>query len=300
MPEASSLHCRVQIGEAEIEKERQGTRRLGKGLLEFLREPWRTILRHRSLMISLVRRDILGRYRGSLGGALWTVAHPLLLMGVYFFVFGVVLGARFKAGQGPGEYIAYFFCGMLPWLAFSEAVGRAASVIWDHSGFVKRIIFPLEILPANLTLAGLVTEAFGLAILLSALLAWGAGLPWTAAYFPLILIPQILFTAGLCWLLAALGVFLRDAGQITGFLLTIWFFLTPICYSESALPQRWLWLLEKNPFYTIVRSYRAVLLENAAPAVEPLVVLWAVSLVIFWLGYAWFAKMKKSFADFIA
>ena len=299
MSGTSSTHYRVRFGHAEVESDGGRDRRLVQGFFRFLWYPWRTILRHRSLIVSMVRRDVLGRYRGSMAGGLWTLIHPLLLMMVYFFVFGVVLRVRFKAGQGPADYVFYFFCGMLPWLAFSEALGRAAQVVWDHSGFVRRVIFPLEILPANLTLAGLVTEAFGLAILLTAWLAWGGGIPWTAVYFPLILLPQILLTAGLCWFLAAVGVFLRDTGPIMGFLLTVWFFLTPICYSETALPQRWLWLLEKNPMYTIVGSYRAVLLENSAPAAGPLVILWIVSLATFWLGYAWFYKTKKSFADLI-
>ncbi|MBI3894569.1 MAG: ABC transporter permease [Acidobacteria bacterium] len=290
----SSTDYRVQLGTAEVES-KGCTRHLIQSFFGFLWHPFHTILRYRSLIVSMAQRDILGRYRGSMGGGWWTLIHPLLLMMVYFFVFGIVMGVRFKPGQSAGDYVLYFFCGMLPWMAFSEAVGRSPNVVWDHSGFVKRVIFPLEILPANLTLASLVTETFGLAILL----VWAGGTPWMAIYFPLILLPQILLTAGLCWFLAALGVFLRDTGQIMGFLLTAWFFLTPICYAEAALPQRWLWLLEKNPMYTIVVSYRAIFLENSLPANEPLVILWIVSLAVFWLGYAWFHKTKKSFADFI-
>jgi lipopolysaccharide transport system permease protein len=125
---------------------------------------------------------------------------------------------------------------MLPWLAFSEAIGRSPNVILENSNFVKRVVFPLEILPLNLTLTGLVTEAFALLIFLGALIGTGRGLGWTALCLPLILVPQILLTAGLCWFLAALGVFLRDIGQVMGFVLTVWFFTTPICYPASSLP----------------------------------------------------------------
>ncbi|MBI4458695.1 MAG: ABC transporter permease, partial [Acidobacteria bacterium] len=239
MSDTSSTQVRVRFGHAEVKSEGWHARppalqlrRARRLVFQFLWHPLRAVLRYRSLIASMARRDVLGRYRGSLAGGWWTLIHPLLLMLVYFFVFGVVLGVRFKAGQGAGDYVSYFFCGMLPWLAFSEALGRASNVVLEHSGFVRRVIFPLEILPANLTLAGLVTEAFGLAILLAAWLAWGRGVHWSAAYLPLILLPQILLTAGLCWFLAALGVFLRDTGQIMGFLLTVWFFLTPICYAE--------------------------------------------------------------------
>ena len=277
----------------------QRTRRMVQLLRRFLEYPVRNLLRHRSLIASLVRRDVLGRYRGSLGGAFWTLIHPLLLMAAYYFVFSVVLRVRFGAREGSGDFVFYFLCGMLPWLAFSEAVGRSPNIVIEHSNFVKRVVFPLEILPLNLTLTGLVTEFFALLIFVAALLGSGRGLHWTALYFPLILVPQLLLTAGLCWFLAALGVFLRDIGQIMGFVLTVWFFVTPICYPASALPEGWLWLFEKNPMYTIVEAYRALFLENALPSALPLGVLWAAGVAAFWLGYAWFYKVRKSFADLI-
>jgi lipopolysaccharide transport system permease protein len=273
---------------------RRATEMLKRGLLY----PWRTAARHRSLILSMVRRDILGRYRGSMAGALWTLIHPMLLMIAYYFVFAIVLRVRFAPGQGRGGFLFYFLCGMLPWLAISEAVGRAPGVVLEHSGFVKRVVFPLEILPLNLTTMGLATEVFALAIFIPAL-AIGPGIHSSAGYLPLILIPQLLFTAGLCWFLSALGVFLRDTGQVMGFLLTIWFFVTPICYPSSQLPESSLWLFRLNPVYTIVGAYRAVLLEGAAPQWPPLLKLWGLSLLLFWAGYAWFFKAKKSFADLI-
>jgi len=274
-------------------------RRAGQLLLRAFWYPWRSISRHLSLIYSMVRREILGRYRGSMGGALWTLIHPLLLMIAYYFVFGVVLHVTFAPGQGRGGFVAYFLCGMLPWLAISEAVGRAPGVVLEYSGFVKRVVFPLEILPVNLTIMGLATELFALLIFVPALALLGPGLHWTAAYFPLVLLPQLLLTAGLCWFLAALGVFLRDTGQVMAYVLMIWFFVTPICYPASSLPQQWLWAFAKNPVFTLVTDYRAILLEGAPPAWTPLAKLWILSLAVFWVGHAWFFKAKKSFADLI-
>ncbi|HWP84051.1 MAG TPA: ABC transporter permease, partial [Terriglobia bacterium] len=128
---------------------------------------------------------------------------------------------------------------------------------------------------------------------------FGPGLSWSALYFPAVLLPQMLFTAGLCWFLAALGVFLRDTGQIMTFLLTIWFFSTPIVYYPDALPPRFLWLFQLNPLYTIVGSYRSIFLEHTAPPLVPLALLWLFSLGVFWAGHAWFYKGKKSFADLL-
>ncbi len=278
---------------------RMRARRILRSLLRAFWYPLRTLTHRRSLIFSMVRRDVLGRYRGSFGGALWTILHPLLLMLAYYFVFSVVLRVRFRAEQGSAGFVLYFLCGMLPWMAFSEAVGRSATTVMDHGNFVKRVLFPLEILPLNLTLAGLVTEFFGLLLFLVALVALGAGIPATAAYFPLVLVPQFLLTVGLCWFLAALGVFLRDTGHILGFLLTVWFFITPICYPATALPESYLWLFEKNPMYAIVGAYRAIMLENSPPDWGPLATLWVVSVAAFFGGHAWFYKVKKSFADLI-
>ena len=271
--------------------------RLGQMLLRSFWYPLRTFARHRTLIVSMVEREMQGRYRGSMAGAWWTLGQPLLLMLAYYFVFGVVL----KAGgsHGAGAFVFYYLCGTLPWLAVSEAVGRSPNIIIDNSNFVKRVIFPVEILPVNLTLMGLLTEAFGMIIFLVAVILFGPGIGWTVIYFPAVLIPQLLFTAGLCWFLAALGVFLRDTGQVMPFLLTIWFFGTPIVYYADALPQRWLWLFKLNPMYPIVNAYRHILLDQTPPRFVAIAALWLLGLVVFWFGHSWFYKMKKSFADLI-
>ena len=261
--------------------------------------PLATIIRHRSLIRSMVRRDIAGRYRASYAGLFWTVIHPLLMMLTYYFVFGIVLRTRFGDDSLPGGFLMYFLAGMLPWLAFSEAVGRAPTTVIEHASFVKKLLFPVETLPVNLVLAGLVSEAFGLAIFVTGLWAFGYPTSLTAFYLPLILLPQFLFTLGLCWLLSALGVFFRDLGQLIGFLLTVWFFTTPICYPEASLPAHYLWLFELNPMYVFVESYRAIFLELTAPPWKPLAVLSAVSVAAFVLGHAWFYKLKRSFADLV-
>jgi lipopolysaccharide transport system permease protein len=261
--------------------------------------PIRTMTRHRSLIRSMVRRDIVGRYRGSYGGLFWTVIHPLLMMATYYFVFGVVLQTRFGDDGRPSNFVLYFLAGMLPWLAFSEAAGRAPTTVWEHGNFVRKLLFPVETLPVNLVVAGLFSEVFGVAIFVAGLLALGHTLPATALYLPLILIPQFLLTLGVCWFLAALGVFFRDLGQINTFLLTVWFFTTPICYSRAAMPEKFAWLFEKNPMYVLVESYRAIFLEASAPPWQPLALLTAVSAVIFVLGHAWFYKLKGSFADLV-
>jgi homopolymeric O-antigen transport system permease protein len=262
--------------------------------------PLASLWTNHKLIRSMVRRDILARYRGSFAGALWTFLNPLLLMTTYFFVFGVVLKTKFAGDTSRSGYVLYFLAGMLPWLPFSEAVGRAPYIVIEHRNFVKKLVFPLETLPVNIVISGLVTEAFALLIFVVGLLAARGAVPGTVAWLPLLILPQLLLTAGLCWFLAALGVFMRDLGQIMGFVLTLWFFLTPICYAESSdIPAVVAKILAFNPLLVLVRGYRAVFLEGHAPAAGPLVWLWIGSAALAVLGHAWFHRLRKSFADVI-
>ena len=264
--------------------------------------PLESIWRNRSLIRTMVRRDVLSRYRGSFGGAFWTVLNPLLLMLTYFFVFGLVLQSRFGADTSRASYAVNLLAGMLPWLAFSEAVGRSPFLMAEHRGFIKKLVFPVETLPVNLVASGLVTEFFGVILFVLALLPLRGHVPATVLYLPVLVIPQILFTAGICWFLAALGVFVRDLTQIVGYLLTIWFFMTPICYDEASLhslPRFALRILMMNPIYVLVRGYREVLLQSGSPDWRALLWMAAASVAVFFLGHAWFHRLRKSFADLI-
>src|SRR5580693_2172142 len=254
------------VGWRVADKGAVARRRMKRSIVRAFVLPLQSIWRNRNLIRALVRRDVLSRYSGSFGGAFWTVLNPLMLMLTYFFVFGLVLKSRFVANDtSRSGYAINFIAGMLPWLAFSEAVGRSPFVMVEHRGFIKKLVFPVETLPVNLVVSGLVTEFFGVLLFAVALILVRGGIPATALYLPALVIPQILLTAGVCWFLAALGVFVRDLAQINGYLLTIWFFLTPICYEEArlnALPHAALALLAKNPAYVLVRGYRSILLES--------------------------------------
>jgi len=268
-------------------------------LSRFFSYPLQSIWRNRGLIASMVRRDIVGRYRGSFAGLFWTVLNPALLMITYFFVFGIVLQTRFAGDPSRCGFALYFLCGMLPWLAFSEAAGRAPFTVIEHVAFVKKLVFPIEILPVNLSAAGLVTEAFALVIFAVFLAVIRHGVPLAIAWLPAILLPQVLFTMGIAWVMAAAGPYVRDLGQVNGFLLTLWFFVTPICYPENSLPASIAGILKLNPMYVFVRAYRNVFLEAGAPDLAPLLGVSAVSLLVFFAGHAFFYKLRKSFADIL-
>jgi lipopolysaccharide transport system permease protein len=275
-------------------------RRLSRSFGRAFTLPFQSIWRNRGLIRTLVRRDVLSRYTGSFGGAFWAVLNPLLLMLTYFFVFGIVMGTKFGNDQSRTGFALYFLAGMLPWLAFSEAAGRAPFILVEHRSFIKKLVFPVETLPVNVVAAGLVTEFFGLILFALALLLIRGRVPASVLYLPLVIVPQVLFTAGIAWFLSALGVFVRDLGQIIGYLLTVLMFLTPIFYPEeqlSRLPAGA--LLKNNPIYVLVHAYRATLLESRAPDWHALAWFALVSVAVFLAGHAWFYKLRKSFADLI-
>jgi lipopolysaccharide transport system permease protein len=277
-------------------------RRILRSGLRAFSLPLASIWRNRSLIRTLVRRDVLSRYSGSFGGAFWAVLNPLMLMLTYFFVFGLVLQSRFGNDTSRSGFAVYFLAGMLPWLAFSEAVGRSPFIMAEHRSFIKKLVFPVETLPVNLVVSGLVTEFFGIVLFAVALLLVRGRVPLTVLYLPALVIPQILLTSGICWFLAALGVFVRDLAQINGYILTVWFFVTPICYAETnlnSLPPVALGVLTKNPIFVLVRGYRSILLESKPPDWIALAWLTVASVLVFLLGHAWFYKLRNSFADLI-
>jgi len=299
------VEAAVEDGQARLMEARVTTlralrrRNIGRGIGKVFRLPVRSLWTNRSLIRSMVRRDILARYRGSAFDVLWAVLNPLLLMATYFFVFGIVLQSRFGPDQSRTGFALYFLAGMLPWLAISEALGRAPYVIVEHRNFVKKLVFPVEVLPVTQVITGVVTQAFAMAIFVVALFVIRGSVPASIVWLPAVLVPQVLFTMGLSWFLAALGVYLRDLGQVIGFVLTLWFFITPICYPEASLPPEAAGILSKNPVFVLVRAYRSMFLEGAAPAWHSLWKLWLVAGIVFLLGHAWFYKLRKSFADVI-
>ena len=263
----------------------------------FAVEPWALLWRNRKLIVSMVGRDLEGRYKGSYGDRVWFLAQPLLLMLAYWFVFGLVLKTRFADNPNPSVYMLFFLCGMLPWLAISEAVGRAPTVILEHRNFVKKLVFPVEILPANLVFSGLVSSALALVVYLFFLMATRERIPPEALWLPVVLVPQILFTLGVCWAWAALGLFARDLAQVNGFLLTLVFFLTPICYPMEKLPAEAVGILQKSPVYKLVGEYRLLFISEAAPDWAVMGQLMVMSLGMFYLGYGVFRKLRPSFPD---
>jgi homopolymeric O-antigen transport system permease protein len=251
------------------------------------------------LVYSFAKRELLGRYKGSVLGITWAVLTPAVMIAIFTFVFSGIFGFRFSGSGSPWDFALYLFCGLLPWTMFQESVQQSASTILAHSNLVKRVVFPLETLPAAQVLAALGNQLFATIALLIAAIILRQRLDVTVLWLPVLLIPQLLFALGAAWLIASLGVFLRDITQGVTLLLMAWMYLTPIIYPESIVPEHFRPFININPFTPLVRSYRRIFLESSAPDWPGLAYFTAFALVVFLFGYWWFARTRKSFADVV-
>lgn len=261
-------------------------------------EMFASLWRNRGLIKASAKREVLGRYRGSVLGLLWSFFNPVLMLVVYTFVFGVVFKARWNGGtESKTEFALVLFAGLMMFNLFSECINRAPGLIISNVNYVKKVVFPLEILPFVALLSALFHGAISLGVWLIAYLVL-FGMPHTTVlYLPLIVLPLMFFIMGLSWALASLGVYLRDVGQIIGVITTVLLFLSPIFFPATALPEVYRYLLYINPLTPVIEQTRAVLFFGTPPDFSMQIIYWAATFIIAWLGFAWFQKTRKGFAD---
>jgi lipopolysaccharide transport system permease protein len=257
-----------------------------------------SLWRHRSLIKSFVQRDVLGRYRGSFMGILWSFLNPLFMLVVYTFVFSVIFKARWGTGSdSKTEFALILFSGLMVFSLFAECVNRAPGLILGNPNYVKKVVFPLEILPWVNLGSALFHGAISLGVWMLAYIIFFGVPHLTALYLPLILLPLIFFIMGLSWALASLGVYLRDAAQFVGIVTSTLMFLSPIFYPVTAIPERYRGLLYLNPLTPVIEQTRDVLYWGKGPDFAVLGLYFIATVFIAWLGFAWFQKTRKGFAD---
>ncbi|SDW09607.1 lipopolysaccharide transport system permease protein [Nitrosomonas eutropha] len=257
-----------------------------------------SLWRNRSLVHASAKREVLGRYRGSALGLLWSFFNPIFMLAVYTFVFSVVFKARWNTGSdSKTEFALVLFAGLIVFNLFAECINRAPGLILSNVNYVKKVVFPLEILPFVALLSALYHAVISLIVWLVAYLVL-FGVPHaTLLFLPLVILPFCLFIMGLSWALASLGVFLRDVSQFIGVLTTVLMFLSPIFYPATALPENYRHWLYLNPLTPVVEMVRDVLYWGKIPEFAMLGLYWLATGFIAWLGFAWFQKTRKGFAD---
>ena len=253
------------------------------------------LTRHRYLLGQLVRRDVLLRYRGAMFGVLWIFLSPLLMLAIFAFVFGHIFQARWPEQREGLPFWLILYCGLIVFNVFGETVARAPAAVRSFPSYVKKIIFPVDILPLVPLGAALTHAAFNL-LILAAALAFTGNLSAGILLFPLLLLPVVLLGIGASWFLAAWGVFIKDMSQIVPLFVQMLLFLSPVFYPASAVPPGLTLLYRYNPLGAVIEAARAAMIGQPVPWAAWSAAL-ALGIAAALLGHAFFQHSRDEFAD---
>jgi lipopolysaccharide transport system permease protein len=260
-----------------------------------------SLWRNRSLIVQMTKRDVFGRYRGSIVGLGWSFFHPLVMLTIYTFVFSVVFKARWP-GMAEGnttDFALLLFVGMILHALFAECVNRAPSLIISNPNYVKKVVFPLEILPCVAMASAVFHGGISLAVMLLALLLTHGSVPWTVVLIPFVLMPLLCATLGIAWFLSALGVYIRDTVQVTGIVTTVFLFISPVFFPLSAVPEEFQPWLKLNPLTFVIEAGRNVLIFGRSFDLIGWTWYAVISFAIAWAGFWWFQKTRRGFPDVV-
>ena len=260
----------------------------------------RSLWRNRQLIVQMTKREVIGRYKGSFMGIAWSFFNPVFMLVVYTFVFSEIFKSRWGGVGGDDsktQFAVVLFVGMIVLSLFSEVLNRAPGLVLSNVNYVKKVVFPIEILPVIAMGAALFHSIISLGVLLTAFALFNGYLHWTAIFTPVVLLPLVILTLGLAWMLASLGVFLRDVGQTIGIITTVLMFLSPVFYPVAAVPERFRPFIMANPLTFIIEQAREVLIWGRSPDWSGLGIYTLAAAVVAWAGYAWFQKTRRGFAD---
>lgn len=255
------------------------------------------MVERRALVAQLVRRDFQMRYVGSIAGWAWGVVHPLVQLGVWYFIFVVCLKMTLPEGSVTTNYPMYLFCGFLPWMLFQETVTRSAGSLVEQSNLITRTVFPSEVVPVSIFLSSLIHHLIGLALFIVSSVFILNKLSPMVMLLPLYMVFLGLLAVGVGWIVSSLHVYLRDTGQVLNVVMTLWFWLTPIMIPEDRIPAKFHFLVAWNPMSWMVRAYRNRLLDPSWPGWKELAVLSISSAAMFVIGGLFFRHLKRGFAD---
>ena len=255
--------------------------------------------KYRDLIQQLTWREVIGRYKGSFLGLGWSLIQPLIMLGVYTFVFSVIFKAKWgiEPEEGKAAFALTLFIGLITFSLFSDMVNSAPTLILSHVNYVKKVVFPLEILILVKFLSVLINALFSLVVLVVGILFVSGFIPWTALLLPLVWLPMMMFSLGWGYFLSSLGVFVRDLGPNIPIFTTVLFFLSPIFYPISAVPEKFRIFCQLNPIAIFVEDSRRVMLWGMMPDWPYFLGGLVFSTLILVLGFFWFMKSKKTFID---
>lgn len=249
------------------------------------------IYTYRHMLFTLVKQDINGRYKGSIFGFLWTLLNPLFMLLVYSIVFQFVFRSDIE------NYPIYLFICLMPWNAFNNMIGAGTTCVSNNASILKKVYFPREVLPLSVVISNTIQYFFSVVIIFIALLVSGVGISWYALLLPIVVLVQITFAFGLILMLSAANVYVRDVQYMMNPIMMIWMYASPILYSITMVPEKWLWLYKLNPMVSILQGYQNILYDQTLPDFKSLGIVFLVSIVICIIGYLIFNKLQRRFAE---
>jgi ABC-2 type transport system permease protein len=260
-----------------------------------------TLYNRRWLIKYLAQRQWARSYQGSHLGLVWAFLSPLMMVIMLTVIFSEVIGIRFRevTGDSALNFGLYMYCGLLPFLAYSQALTQGVNVIRRNSNLVQGIVFPLEILPMTTIITSLIQSMFGVGALMLVLVVLEGRLHLTVLLLPLVIVPQLLFTLGLCYLMAVAGTYVPDIREALKAVVRATFFITPIIWPAGKVPEDWSFLVDYNPLAFLVESYRHLILDGVLPSAEGAIYFSLFALALFVVGLALFNRVKQNFADLL-
>jgi ABC-type polysaccharide/polyol phosphate export permease len=257
----------------------------------------RNLIKSRTLLFQLVRRDFRQRFIGSAAGWLWGLIQPLVMLVLWNFVFRVCLKMTPPEGEVTENYTLFLAAGYLPWMLFQESVMRSSNSLVENANLITKTVFPSEIVPLSIFLSSLINHLLALVLVLALIMYRGTGLSPMTLMLPMYMLLLGLLAVGIGWIFSSLQVYLRDTTQIVTVIMTCWFWVTPIFIGEQNIPEKFRFLIHWNPLAWVVRAYRERLLSMRPIAVEDLLYLTVWSVVVFVAGGLFFRHLKRGFAD---
>ena len=260
-----------------------------------------SLIKHRQLILRMIRREVIGRYKGSVIGLAWSFFNPIFMLSVYTIVFSMIFKARWGVDgeESRVQFALILFAGMVVLNFFIEVLNRAPNLILSNINYVKKVVFPLEILSVISIGTALFHALINFFVLFAAFFIFNGYLNLTVLLIPIIILPLIILSLGFSWILASLGVFVRDAGQTIGLLTTLLMFLSPVFYPVSAVPEGLQPYIMINPMTFIIEQVRLVVMWGKFPNWAGLGIYLTIAILLMLVGFTWFQKTRKGFADVI-
>ena len=251
----------------------------------------KNLYNYRELLKSNVKKEIRGKYKGSILGVLWSFLNPLLQVLVYAIVFPYIMRMKTE------NYLQYLIVGIIPWTFFITVINQGMIAVRTNAGIIKKVYFPREILPISVALSGLVNFFISCIIILLFCIFGGVGISWHLVLLPVFAIIQFFFILGIVLALSAINIYIKDVEYIVQFFINMMFYATPILYSTTLFPERIRWILYVNPLTELIEAYRDIFMYHQLPGLFPFLYLIGITIIVFFIGLTIFRKLEKGFAE---